>query len=199
MAATVHLIRHGEVENPKGVVYGRLPGFNLSEKGERQAKQSAARLQDADLVAVWSSPLERAQQTAQAIAEPHDLEVLTDDRLLESETTLEGLTRDALHFFRTPKEWWHFRNPLRPSWGESFASIRARMLDAVDEAVAAAEGKEIALVSHQTPVLMARLTLTRRRTPPWLGLTPCETGSITTLVLEEGRRVVSASYFKPPG
>ena len=198
MSATVHLIRHGEVENPKGVVYGRLPGFNLSEKGERQAKQSAQRLQDADLVAVWSSPLERAQQTAQFIAEPHDLELVTDERLLESETTLEGLARDAFHFFRSPKQWWHFRNPLRPSWGESFGSIRARVLEAVEEAVAAAQGREIVLVSHQTPVLVARLTLTRRRTPPWLGLTPCETGSITTLVLE-GRRVVSASYYSPPG
>ena len=199
MATTVHLIRHGEVENPKGVVYGRLPGFNLSERGERQAKQSAQRLQDADLVAVWASPLERAQQTAQAIAEPHNLEVVTDDRLLESETTLEGLTRDALHFFRTPKEWWHFRNPMRPSWGESFSSIRSRMIEAVTEAAALADGREVALVSHQTPVLVARLTLTRRRTPPWLGLTPCATGSITTLVLEEDLRVTNASYFSPPG
>ena len=195
----MHLIRHGEVENPKGVVYGRLPGFNLSERGERQAKQSAQRLQDADLVAVWSSPLERAQQTARMIAEPHDLEVVTDDRLLESETTLEGLTRDAFHFFRSPKHWWHFRNPMTPSWGESFASIRARMLEAVKEAASKAEGREIALVSHQTPVLVARLTLTRRRTPPWMGLTPCATGSITSLVFDDEGRVVSASYFSPPG
>ncbi len=199
MTATVHLVRHGEVENPRGIVYGRLPGFNLSERGERQAKQSAERLKDADLVAVWSSPLERARQTAGFIAEPHDLEVTIEDRLLESETTLEGLTRDVFHFFRTPKQWWHFRNPLRPSWGESFASIRARMIEAVKEAAAAAEGREIALVSHQTPVLVARLTLTRRRTPPWLGLTPCETGSITTLVLDDDDRVVSASYFSPTG
>ena len=199
MTTTLHLVRHGEVENPKGVVYGRLPGFNLSERGERQARQSAERLRDADVAAVWSSPLERAQQTAQMIAEPHDLEVVTDDRLLESETTLEGLTRDALHFFRTPKQWWHFRNPMRPSWGESFASIRSRMLDAIREVTAGADGREVVLVSHQTPVLVARLTLTRRRTPPWLGLTPCHTGSITTLVLEEGERVLSASYFSPPG
>ena len=199
MRTTLHLVRHGEVENPKGVVYGRLPGFNLSERGERQAKESSRRLQDADVAVVWSSPLERAQQTAGMIAEPHDLEVVTDDRLLESDTTLEGLTRDLLHFFRTPKQWWHFRNPMRPSWGESFASIRARMLDAIREATAGAEGRDAVLVSHQTPILVARLTLTRRRTPPWLGLTPCHTGSITTLVLEEGERVVSASYFSPTG
>lgn len=199
MSTTVHLIRHGEVANPKGVIYGRLPGYNLSERGEKQARQSSDRLAEADLVAIWASPLERAQQTAQAIAEPHGLDVTTDDRLLESDTTLEGLGRDALHFFRTPKHWWHFRNPMKPSWGESFSSIRDRMLDVIKEAVTNAKGREVALVSHQTPVLVARLTLTRRRTPPWLGLTPCQTGSVTTLVLGDDQRVVSASYFSPPG
>lgn len=199
MSTTLHLIRHGEVENPKGVIYGRLPGYNLSERGQRQAKESAQHLADADLVTVWASPLERAQQTAGIIAEPHGLSVNTDDRLLESETTLEGLGRDVLHFFRSPKQWWHFRNPLKPSWGEPFSSIRERMLAAVNEAVEGAEGREVALVSHQTPVLVARLTLTRRRTPPWLGLTPCQTGSVTTLVLNSDGRVEDASYFAPKG
>ncbi|MDQ4143427.1 MAG: histidine phosphatase family protein [Actinomycetota bacterium] len=199
MTTTLHLVRHGEVENPKGVIYGRLPGYNLSERGQRQARETAQRLAERDIAAVWASPLERAQETAQAIAEPHHLEVVTDDRLLESETTLEGLTRDALHFFRTPKEWWHFRNPMKPSWGESFTSIRNRMLEAVREAVAKSEGREVVLVSHQTPVLVARLTLTRRRTPPWLGLTPCQTGSVTTLELEGEEKVVAASYFAPTG
>jgi broad specificity phosphatase PhoE len=199
MSTTLHLIRHGEVENPKGVIYGRLPGYNLSERGQRQAKESAEHLADADLVTIWASPLERAQQTAGIIAEPHGLSVNTDDRLLESETTLEGLGRDVLHFFRSPKQWWHFRNPLKPSWGEPFSSIRERMLGAVNEAVEGAEGREVALVSHQTPVLVARLTLTRRRTPPWLGLTPCQTGSVTTLVLNSEGRVEDASYFAPKG
>jgi broad specificity phosphatase PhoE len=197
MTTTVHLIRHGEVENPKGIIYGRLPGYNLSERGHKQAQQAAERLDRADLAAVWASPLERAQQTAKVIAEPRGLEITTDDRLLESETTLEGLGRDVLHFFRTPKQWWHFRNPLRPSWGESFTNIRARMLAAIRDATSAAEGREVAVVSHQTPVLVARLALTRRRTPPWMGLTPCETGSITTLVFEDGE-VVANSYFSPP-
>ena len=197
MTTTVHLIRHGEVENPKGVIYGRLPGFNLSERGRNQAAQAAERLKEADLATVWASPLERAQETALVIAEPHGIEVMTDDRLLESETTLEGLGRDVLHFFRTPKQWWHFRNPLKPSWGESFASIRARMLEAIRDAASAAEGREVAVVSHQTPVLVARLTMTRRRTPPWMGLTPCETGSITTLVLGDDEQVVSTAYFSP--
>ena len=199
MSTTLHLVRHGEVENPKGVIYGRLPGYNLSERGQRQAKESAEHLADADLATIWASPLERAQQTAQILAEPHGLSVNTDERLLESETTLEGLGRDVLHFFRSPKKWWHFRNPMKPSWGEPFSSIRERMLAAVSEAVEGAKGREVALVSHQTPVLVARLTLTRRRTPPWLGLTPCQTGSVTTLVLDDDGRIEDAGYFAPKG
>jgi broad specificity phosphatase PhoE len=198
LTATVHLVRHGEVENPTGIIYGRLPGYNLSEKGQRQAAQVAGRLRDADVGCVWSSPLERAQETAAAIAKPHGIDVTVDDRLIESETTLEGLTRNVLHFFRSPRRWWSLRNPLRPSWGESFADIRVRMLEAVSDAVEKASGGEAVVVSHQTPVLVARLTLTRRRTPPWLGLTPCETGSITTLILD-GDRAVSGSYFAAPG
>ncbi len=198
MSVTVHLVRHGEVENPKGVIYGRLPGYHLSERGRNQAEAAGERLATADLGALWASPLERAQQTAQAIAARHPgLEIVTDERIIESGTTVEGIGRSALAFARSPQHWWHFRNPWGPSWGESFLEIKKRMLDAIEEAVEGAGGREIAIVSHQTPVLVARLALARRRVPPWLAFTPCGTGSVTTLVLEEGK-VLSAAYFAPP-
>jgi broad specificity phosphatase PhoE len=193
----VHLVRHGEVENPKGVIYGRLPGYNLSERGRRQAEEAAKRLADDDIAVVLASPLERAQETADIIAGPHGLEIVTDERLTETHTTLEGLTRNALHFVRDPRHWWRFRNPLKPSWGESFSEIRTRMLDAIDDAVTAADDREAVLVSHQTPVLVARLALTRRRDPPWLGLVPCSTGSITTLQMDGTNAAASAHYFSP--
>jgi broad specificity phosphatase PhoE len=197
LTATVHLVRHGEVENPKGVVYGRLPGYNLSQRGQRQAVSASQRLRSADVTAVWASPLERAQETAHIIAEPHGVEVVTDDRLIESDTTFEGATRTLVGLIRSPRHWWSFRNPLRPSWGETFAEIKARMVSAIEDALAQAGGGDVVIVSHQTPVRVARLSLGRSRLPPWLPLTPCDTGSITTLVLD-GDRVVSASYFRPP-
>ena len=196
MSTTVHLVRHGEVENPTGVIYGRLPGYHLSERGRRQAAAVAARLADADVTVVWASPLERAQETAATIAEPHGVEIVTDDRLIESGTTLEGVGRHARDLL-SPRHWWSLRNPMRPSWGETFREIRARMLDAVREAMEAARGGEVVVVSHQTPVLVARLGLARRTIPPWLAFTPCETGSVTTIVVD-GEDVVSASYFAPP-
>jgi broad specificity phosphatase PhoE len=194
---TVHLVRHGEVENPKGIIYGRLPGFHLSERGQRQAAAAAAHLKDADVGAIWASPLERAQQTATFIAEVHGLEITTDDRLLESLSSFEGVGKTAYALLRNPRHWWRFRNPMKPSWGESFRDIQARMTSAVTDAIVAAGGREVVVVSHMTPVLVARNALARRRIPPWLPLTPCQTGSVTTLVLDAGK-VLEASYSPPP-
>ena len=197
MKATIHLVRHGEVENPKGVIYGRLPGYHLSERGLRQAAAAAERLRTREIGALWASPLERAQETAQAIAHHHDIDIVTDERLIESSTTLEGIGRSARQLLMSPRNWWHFRNPMKPSWGESFGEIRKRMLDAIAAALDTAAGKEVVVVSHQTPVLVARFGLARRNIPPWLGLTPCGTGSVTTMEMD-GDRVVAATYYAPP-
>ena len=194
--AAIHLVRHGEVENPKGVIYGRLPGYHLSERGRKQAEAASERLADADIAVVRASPLERAQETALLIAAPHGLEVETDERVVESHTTLEGVGRSLWSFVRSPQHWWHFRNPLTPSWGESFTDIRKRMVSAVDDALAAAGGRDAVIVSHQTPVLVARMALTKSRMPPWLAVTQCRTGSVTTLERDE-QGLVSASYFAP--
>jgi broad specificity phosphatase PhoE len=196
LTGTIHLVRHGEVENPKGVIYGRLPGYNLSERGKKQAEATGRHLSRTPMGAIWSSPLERAQETAAAIALHHGLDVVTDDRLIESDTTFEGVGRTLWTFLTSPRHWWRMRNPWAPSWGESFAQIRSRMLEAVTDAFDSAGDKEVVVVSHQTPVLVVRLALSRRAVPPWLGRVPCQTGSVTTIVLEEGV-VVDGSYFVP--
>jgi broad specificity phosphatase PhoE len=193
---TIHLVRHGEVENPKGVVYGRLPGYNLSLRGQQQAIEAAEHLASADVGVISSSPLERAQETAQAIAVHHDLDVATDDRFIESATTFEGIGRTLWSFATSPRHWWRLRNPWAPSWGESFAEIRKRMLEGIADAMESARGREIVVVSHQTPVLVTRLALARRSVPPWVAGVPCQTGSVTTMVVEDGR-IVRGSYFVP--
>src|SRR5690606_6008329 len=79
----VHVLRHGEVHNPKGILYGRLPGFSLSVAGRAQAAAVARTLADHDIAAVIASPLQRAQETAAPIAEQHGLTVRTDENLIE--------------------------------------------------------------------------------------------------------------------
>lgn len=197
MAITIHLMRHGAVENPDGVIYGRLPGYGLSDRGRGQAAAVARRLASEDVGLVRSSPLERAQETAAIVAAVLGMDVTTDERLIESDTTLEGVGRAALSFLRSPRNWWRLRNPWRPSWGESFAEIRDRMIAAIDDAVAEANGKDVVIVSHQTPVLVARLALENRTTPPWLAFMRCGLGSLTSVVIDDGR-VVSTTYYAPP-
>src|ERR1700744_4712581 len=87
----VHLLRHGEVENPKGVIYGRIPGFGLSEDGQMMAKAAADYLAERDVVVIRTSPLERAKETAEPLAERFSLEPTVDDRLIEPWNHFEGM------------------------------------------------------------------------------------------------------------
>src|SRR5581483_10780691 len=87
----VHLLRHGEVHNPRGVLYGRLPDFHLSEDGVLMAKAAARWFAGRDVTALFSSPLDRAQETAAPLAETLGLEVRLDERLIEAGNDFEGM------------------------------------------------------------------------------------------------------------
>src|SRR5215475_7857950 len=86
----VHLVRHGEVENPTGVLYGRIPGFRLSEDGQVMAKAAADFLAGRDVTVLRSSPLERAIQTAEPISAQLGLPIEIDERLIEPWNHFEG-------------------------------------------------------------------------------------------------------------
>lgn len=88
----VHLMRHGEVANPDGVLYGRLPGYHLSELGRQMAERVAEHLAERDVTHVVASPLERAQETATPIAKAHGLDLDTDGRLIEADNVFQGKT-----------------------------------------------------------------------------------------------------------
>src|SRR3712207_7359023 len=89
--AVVHLLRHGEVFTPEGVLYGRLPGYRLSTTGEAMAMAAAEWFVGKDVTSLLSSPLERAQQTAAPISEALSLPIGTDDRLIEAGNAFEGM------------------------------------------------------------------------------------------------------------
>ncbi|AUS79093.1 histidine phosphatase family protein [Actinoalloteichus sp. AHMU CJ021] len=196
---TVHLLRHGEVHNPSGVLYGRLPNFHLSATGEQQAKEVAAFLADRDLVHVVASPLERAQQTAQPLVATHGVELATDERLIEAGNLFEGLRVSVGDgALRSPKHWSKLRNPFRPSWGEPYLRIAHRMLGAVHRARAAAEGHEAVCVSHQLPIWTIRLFLEGRRMWHDPRRRQCSLASLTSLVFDD-EQLVRISYFEPVG
>ncbi|MBB5954734.1 broad specificity phosphatase PhoE [Saccharothrix tamanrassetensis] len=195
----VHMLRHGEVHNPTGVLYGRLPGFKLSERGQKQALIVAEHLNDHDIAHVVASPLDRAQQTAAPIADSHRLELATDERLIEADNKFEGLkvaVGDGA--LRSPKHWPKLVNPLRPSWGEPYLEIAHRMLGAVQRARAAAEGHEAVCVSHQLPIWTLRRFLEGKRMWHDPRRRECSLASLTSLVFE-GEELVKLVYTEPAG
>ncbi|KZS75399.1 hypothetical protein A4G26_22490 [Mycobacterium kansasii] len=195
----VHVVRHGEVHNPSGVLYGRLPGFQLSDAGRAQALAVADFLAGRDVVAVIASPLQRAQETAAPIAARHELPVDTDHDLIESANFFEG-RRVGLGdgAWRDLRVWWQLRNPFTPSWGEPYTQVAQRMSTAVDKARARAAGHEVVCVSHQLPVWTLRLHVTGRRLWHDPRRRECSLASVTSLVYD-GDRLVDVVYSEPAG
>jgi broad specificity phosphatase PhoE len=197
--AVVHLVRHGEVDNPGRVLYGRLPGFHLSEAGRLMAKAAADFLAGRDITVVRSSPMERAVETAEPIAAEFGLPIVTDDRLIEASNHFEGLrfgVGDGA--LRQPRYWLYLRNPFQPSWGEPYVQVVARVLEAVRDAAAAADGHEAVCVSHQLPIWSARRLVEGKRLWHDPRRRQCALGSVTTFTVT-GDRITGVQYREPSG
>jgi broad specificity phosphatase PhoE len=193
----VHLLRHGEVFNPEGVLYGRLPGYYLSDLGKQMAVRAADALADRDVALVVSSPMERAQQTAAPVAERHGLPVEIDPLLIEADNVFEGQrvsVGDGV--LRQPRAWRHLYNPFRPSWGEPFAEVADRMLTAVAAAREKARGHEAVLISHQLPIWVARLAAEDRRLWHDPRARQCSLASLTSLTYDADT-LVAITYTEP--
>ena len=193
----VHLLRHGEVHNPEGVLYGRLPGYHLSELGTQMARRTANLLRHRDVTHVVASPLERAQETAHPTAFALGLEIVTDPRVIESGNVFEG-RRFAVgdSILRRPASWPHLWNPFRPSWGEPYTEVSARMMAAVRDARDAARGHEAVVVSHQLPIWTTRLHVESRRFLHDPRNRQCTLCSLTTLVFA-GDTLTTLRYSEP--
>jgi broad specificity phosphatase PhoE len=197
MRTVVHMLRHGEVHNPAGILYGRLPGYRLTELGRKMAVTAAASLANRDLVFLASSPLIRAQQTAQPFADQFRLEIATDQRLIEGDNVFEGqrfgVGDGAL---RHPRTWWVLRNPFRPSWGEPYTEIASRMVAALHAARDAAVGQEAVCVSHQLPIWTLRRFLEGKRLWHDPRNRQCALASITSFHFE-GEDLEQIEYAEP--
>lgn len=193
-ADLIHLVRHGEVHNPEGVLYGRIPGYHLSELGHAMADAAAASLAGHPVVALYASPLQRAQESAQPWSERFDLPIVTEDRIIEPHNWFEGkIMKSAI---RNPVSWPQLRNPMKPSWGEPFRDVEKRMLAAVTDAWSTADGGEVVMVSHQMPIVMVARSVKGMRLPHDPRKRRCTLSSITTL-RRDGDKFVEVSYAEP--
>ena len=194
----VHLLRHGEVENPRGVVYGRLPDYHLSANGRAMADAAADFFAERAVVAVFSSPLERAMETAKPVAQRLNLEIAVDERLIEPWNHFEGLKfgvgDGSLHH---PEHWAAMLNPFKPSWGEPYREVVARMYEMLAVARAAAPGREAVCVSHQLPIWVTRRQAEGKRLWHNPSRRECALGSVTSFTFS-GDRILGVSYRVPP-
>jgi len=195
---TVHLLRHGEVFNPERILYGRLPGYRLSDDGARMALDAADALRDRDVREVVSSPLQRAQETAAPIADVFGLAVTTDDRLIEAANVFEGAKAVEDGAWKAPTNWKHLRRPLQPSWGEPYADLAARMLAAVNDVRGRVAGHEAVCVSHQLPIWTLRRYVEGRRLWHRPDNRQCGLASLTSLTWVD-ERLERVTYREPAG
>lgn len=198
-ATIVHVVRHGQVHNPEGVLYGRLPGYHLSDTGRAMAARLGEHFADVPLTLLRCSPLERTRETMAPIAAGHpDLHVVIDERVIEAANVFEGKSfgrHNGLLF--NPRNWWHLRNPLVPTWGEPYQSVARRMNNAIaDAAQAAGLGGQAVVVSHELPIWMARLSAEGR----WLVHDPrrrqARLASVTSFSFREGH-LIKVEYREP--
>lgn len=198
ISSSVHVVRHGEVHNPESILYGRQPGWRLSERGLAMAEAVANWSKDLSLGAIHSSPLERAQQTATPIASLHGLKIKSDERLIEAANIFEGKpfgVGDGV--LRQPKAWRHLWNPWRPSWGEPYKEQISRMQSAIEAARESANGKDALVVSHQLPIWILRSSIEGRSLLHDPRRRQCSLASVTSFHFDASGRVVGLTYAEP--
>ena len=200
MSSTVHVIRHGEVENPGKILYGRQPGWRLSERGQEMAKVLGQWSAPLDLGALHVSPLQRAQETAAPISAAHKIEITTDERLIEAENIFEGKSFElGSGVLRHPSSWCHLYNPWKPSWGEPYEEQINRMLAGVFAAHKAASGKDAIIVSHQLPIWILRSAIEGRSLLHDPRKRECSLASVTSIHFDNEGVISGVSYQEPAG
>ncbi len=200
MSTTVHVARHGEVENPEKILYGRQPGWRLSTRGHQMAETLGEWSKSINLGALHVSPLQRAQETAAPIARAHGIEITTDERLIEAANVFEGKSFElGSGVLKHPSSWRHLYNPWKPSWGEPYEEQINRMLAAVFAARKAANGKDAIVVSHQLPIWILRSAIEGRSLLHDPRKRICTLASVTSIHFDDEGVISGLSYSEPAG
>ena len=195
----VHVCRHGQVQNPEHILYGRAPGYGLSDLGRQMAERLGEYFAETPLDRLYVSPLQRAKETLAPIAVRHpDLDITEEPRVIEAANHFEGRNFGRYNQkLLNPANWWHFRNPMRPSWGEPYRLIAARMRAALgDMAASVPQGGQALVVAHQLPIYIARLDAEGRSFVHNPANRQCRLASVTSFHYLDGR-VVKVEYAEP--
>lgn len=190
--AALHLVRHGAVENPEHVVYAAEPGFGLSELGWHQAEAAAHHLAGLDVVMVVASPLQRAVETAAAIASPHHIAVSTDAGLREWELSERWAGRpwDTLPTEFPGELEAYLTDPTElPFSSESLGDLARRVAGAAEAAWnSRPRPGHVVLVAHQDPIEAGRRALCGRGLDDFHAAKPGHASVVTLIRHDDGWR-----------
>jgi len=195
-ADLLHFVRHGEVHNPEGILYGRLEGFGLSARGQEMAGRASTVLATRPVERILSSPLQRAVESATPLSLATGVPIDIDERLTEGLNDFQGTTLNLKRIVSDPAVWKMLYNPWRPSWGEPYREIAARMLELAEDARNSVDKGEVVLVTHQVAIWILHRAIAGIPLPHLPHHRQCSLSSITT-IKKVGEKWREESYREP--
>lgn len=197
-ANRLHFVRHGEVFNPEGVLYERIPGFQLSELGHQMAQAAAKQLaaENRQISRLFASPLQRAQESAAPISKEFGLEIEHEPRVIEPWNKFAGYRMGGRALIKKPSLALHLYNPQKPSWGEPYREIAQRMTEAALSAWSSVDSGDVVFVSHQLPIWMLYRSSQGLALPHDPKNRRCSLSSITSFEVVDGK-LVEVGYREP--
>lgn len=197
MPTSIYFVRHGGSENKGDIAYGRMPGFSLSDQGKAEANSAAQILKDKKITRIYTSPLERAFQTANIIsAALGNLPVIHAFELNEVESTYwQGLKVDEL-FMNDAYE--KFLNDTDANIGtENLTQLAARMKKYVKDLLLKHRGENIVCVSHEFPIIALQLSL-ENKTLQTIKTYQLKTGGVLKFDFDDAGNSISIEKISAP-
>lgn len=192
MITKIWFVRHAEANNPKDIIYGRLPGFGLSKKGKRQAKKLADFFKKKEIEVIYSSPQLRCRQTAKIIIGRRPLKLIIENLLAEGDIGWEGKKKEEI--IKSGLYEIYLTKPSLIQGKENFLDIANRAKKMVEKILNKFPGKQVICVTHQDVVRSLRLLLTNQPID-LLNTFPCEKGSVTEFVFN-GKKLKKVEYYE---
>lgn len=179
-AQRLHFVRHAQVNNPDGVIYERIPGFGITDKGHQMAAAAAEMASKLEIAAFYCSPLQRAKESASHWERLYGVELMEEPRIIENWNKFRGLKINTKTLLQKPLLLAHFHDPFKPSWAEPYVEIQTRMLAAAKQAWDETDGGDVVFVSHQLPIVMLQRTAQGMSLPHYPKDRKCELSSISS-------------------
>lgn len=161
------------------------------------ARSAAEYVRDLErpVAALITSPLQRTRESAEPFTELFGLDPSIDERVIEPTNLFEG--RRMKRALLNPLNWWKLRRPGVPSWGEPYASIASRMLQAMDAAWQDADGGDVVVVSHQAPIWITHLAVAGERLAHDPRSRRCALSSVTSFERDADGAWTEVAYAEP--